>query len=288
MKLEIAGIPVSVVSPNGKIRLVVNENYIPFLTSGHSELVFKLHYGYIPSVPLGKRIFGVSRQWGLYEKNSQRIIRAPDTPVPSRVLIPFKLLSLSKDFKSGSIYIRPPNIKKTKEIFPLVHPLCQLLYIILLSFNSGLLVHASAVIYRGRGFLFAGQSEAGKSTIARIWSKVKGAQVLSDDRVIVRKTNAGYRIYGTPWFGQERIISNKSAPLEKIFLLQHHEKNILIPMSKLTAITMLYGRMRLPHWDKEGLALSLKLIEEIARDVPLFKLGFFPDEGVVDFIRSKA
>ena len=288
MKLEIGGIPVSVVSPNGKIRLVVNENYVPFLASGQSELVFKLHCGDIPSMPLGRRIFGVSRQWGLYEKNSQRIIRAPDTSVPSRVLFPFKLLKLSEDFKSGAIYFRPPNLKKTKEIFPLIHPLCQLLYIILLSFNSGLLVHASAVIYKKRGFLFAGQSEAGKSTIARIWSKVKGAEVLSDDRVIVRKTGSGYRIYGTPWFGQERIISNKSAPLEKIFLLKHHEKNVLIPMSKLAAITTLYGRARLPHWDKEALALSLKLLEEIARDVPLFKLGFFPDEGVVDFVRSKA
>lgn len=287
MNLEIGGICASVQSSNEKIKLIVNENYIPFITSGKPQLVFQLHYGDVPSMPLGKRIFSVGRQWGLYDLNGRKFLRAPDACLPSRVLIPFRLLSLSSDFKTGHIYIRPPNLRKTKEIFPLAHPLCQTLYIILLSFNSGLLIHSSAVIYKGKGYLFAGASEAGKSTMARIWNKVKGAEILSDDRAIIRKTTEGYRIYGTPWFGQERFYSNKSAPLERIFFLHHDKKNVIAQADKLEAVSMLYRRSRLPHWDKEGISLSLKFMEEVSQNIPLFKLGFLPNKNIVDFIRNK-
>jgi len=278
MKLEIGGVCVSLDSPKEEIGLRVDENYTFFLSSSEARFPLKLHYGNIPpSVSTGRKLFGMQRFWGLYTYRGRQFISCPDLPSPSR------LLSLSSDFKSGEIYIRLPNLNGRK-IFPLAHPLCELLYIILLSRGNGLLIHACGIVYKGRGFLFSGESEAGKTTMARIWNKVEGARVLNDERIIIRKADKGYRIYGTPWLGEGRFHSNHSAPLERIFFLYHSKKNTLRRVNKLDTISTLFVRSRLTHWDKAGLSFSLNFIEELSERVPVFNLGFSPDERLIDFI----
>lgn len=75
--------------------------------------------------------------------------------------------------------------------------------------RGGLLIHASAGVYRGMGWLIPGVSGAGKSTAAR-----EGGfdQILSDEMVIVVPDSSQdpyrYRLFSTPFWSEGR-----SAPL---------------------------------------------------------------------------
>ncbi len=284
MKLRIADICVAVEPINNRIELAADGEYKAFTSSCKPELVIKLHYNHTSNIPLKQKLFGVPRVWALYSCDGQTFIRCPDpTRNLNRTSLPLRLLSLSSDFKKGHLYFKSANSRQ-KKIFPLRHPLSQVLYTILVSLNQGILVHASGIIYKGKGFLFVGKSDAGKTTMAKLWRKVKGTQVLSDERVALRRIGRYYRIYGTPWLGQARIFSNASAPLEKIFFLSHAEKNTIKKIPQINTISALCARSRLPHWDRAGLSASLEFIEDLSKEVPCFNLGFYPDKNVIDFV----
>ena len=59
------------------------------------------------------------------------------------------------------------------------------------------MIHASGVYYNGRGYLFSGVSGKGKTTMAGLWDNI-GAQVIHDDRLIIRSIDGVYRMFNTP------------------------------------------------------------------------------------------
>jgi hypothetical protein len=59
-------------------------------------------------------------------------------------------------------------------------------------------VHASAVEYGGRGILFSGPSESGKSTMAYACAR-RGFRVVSDDVVYLRNEGNELAAWGRPW-----------------------------------------------------------------------------------------
>lgn len=66
----------------------------------------------------------------------------------------------------------------------------------ILAMNSGMLLHATAVIKGINAFLFLGVGGSGKSTIAAISKKHK---VLGDDIIALRKKDGRYYAFSTPW-----------------------------------------------------------------------------------------
>src|SRR3989338_3303063 len=69
--------------------------------------------------------------------------------------------------------------------------------------NEGIFTHSVGIKdIDGEGLLFNGKSGCGKSTTARLWHKHSKAIVLNDDRIIVRKINGKFFIYGSPWHGE--------------------------------------------------------------------------------------
>jgi len=84
---------------------------------------------------------------------------------------------------------------------------------------DALLLHAAALVApSGRAWLFAGPSEAGKTTMTR---RLAGWQVLADDAVLVFREGSDWRVAGTPLHGREHLPrSAASAPLEGLAFLQ--------------------------------------------------------------------
>ncbi len=65
--------------------------------------------------------------------------------------------------------------------------------------TSAFLVHAASVQRAGRGYLFFGQSGAGKSTTVRLISEADPlAVILGDDAAIIQKTESGYWLHAAP------------------------------------------------------------------------------------------
>ena len=89
------------------------------------------------------------------------------------------------------------------------------------------LLHGSAVAVDGACYVFTARSGTGKSTHTRLWRELLGdrAVMVNDDKPLVRVTERGTLIYGTPWDGKHRLSRNISVPLKAICILERGEEN---------------------------------------------------------------
>lgn len=156
-----------------------------------------------------------------------------------------------------------------------------------LSQRSGLHFHACGLKAQdGRGFLFTGYSGSGKSTTARIWRENGAADLLSDERVAVRRQEGRFWLHGTPWHSSlEDSCSPEKAPLERIFILEHAAQNQARRMRPVEAVAALAARSYLPYWDIKGMELTLEFLDSLVQAVPCYQLGFVPNASVIDYIQ---
>lgn len=273
LKLKIGDIVFLLIPQRGIYAPKVTAPYHLFLTEGNSEVILRFRHGSAfqgdNNLP-GEILFDTQPNWRLYYSNKKYIVQTRD-----------RTAVLTPNFTSGDVYMI-----KNQRGFPFTYPLDELLMINLLAQGRGVMVHAFGVMDTDNGLLFAGTSGAGKSTLSNLWNDKKDATVLSDDRIIVRKMNGRFWIYGTPWHGDARVCSPEKAPLEKIFFLKHAEKNEIKKMSQIDATSRMIVRSFSAFWDKKGMEFTLGFIEELTREVPCYELGFLPDEGVIDLVRN--
>jgi hypothetical protein len=156
----------------------------------------------------------------------------------------------------------------------------------LLSSGLGVLIHACGIRIKSRGIIFPGTSGAGKSTLANLGKSKKDFTVLSDDRIIIRKIDGRFWIYGTPWHGDAQVNSPERAPLERIFFLNHAQENSVSGTERIDATSKLIVCSFPPFWSKEGMEFTLGLIDELTKEVASYELGFLPDKSVFDLIGS--
>ncbi|MCX5706134.1 MAG: hypothetical protein NTW13_00410 [Candidatus Omnitrophica bacterium] len=182
-------------------------------------------------------------------------------------------------------------------------PSDQILLARVLADKEGCYLHSCGVNFNGKGLLFVGHSEAGKSTMA---SLLKGkAEILCDDRIIVRKTKTTnysatlrtafdcrkpqteFRIYGTWSHGDVPDVSSNSAPLKAVMFLKKAEENMIIPIiDKKEIIKRLLPCLIKPFVTADWWEKTLALIEKLAKQVPCYVLEFDKTGAVVDILRK--
>lgn len=223
--------------------------------------------------------------WRLVKKDSIYIYKSPLKDKK-------QLMFVNETFDRVTAYLLPKKDKgRVWNISDIIYDFLQVLLInYLAQKNSGIFTHAIGVKdLNGRGFLFAGKSGCGKSTTARLWYKHSKAMVLNDDRIIVRKINGGFLIYGSPWHGDfNDYLSSRieSAPLEKLFFIYHSSKNARRRILRKEAFNLLYPAMFPTFWDKECLENIVSFSQDLIRSVPCYCLGFVNDRKVIGFVRK--
>ena len=168
---------------------------------------------------------------------------------------------------------------------PFTYPLDQLLLMYALAQKKGALIHASGVEYHGRGYMFSGRSGAGKSTLSRKFA-LQGHEVLSDDRIVVRKIHGDFRMFGTPWSGEAGIAQNKDLLLHSIFFLHHGEKNFIREISPAEAVEKLMPVTSIPWYDESAMTKILTFCEELVSSCPAYDLFFRPDIDLQDTFKE--
>lgn len=143
----------------------------------------------------------------------------------------------------------------------------------LLAFDT-LLFHGSVVSLDGRGYLFTAKSGTGKSTHTRLWREYFGSRavMINDDKPLLRITEDGVRVYGSPWDGKHRLNTNTSVPLHSICILSRDKVNHIELVSKREVYPLIVqqtNRSLIPT----NMPITLRLIDELLKHIPIYKLG---------------
>jgi len=136
------------------------------------------------------------------------------------------------------------------------------------------LFHGSCVAVDGSGYLFAAKSGTGKSTHTRLWRGMLGdrAGMVNDDKPLIRVTESGAFVYGTPWDGKHRLSSNTCVPLKAVCVLTRAQKNAIDRISARESYPMLLQQTYRPM-DAAAMAKTLRLIDRLCQQVDLWRLG---------------
>jgi hypothetical protein len=201
--------------------------------------------------------------------------------------LPYKIATIPADLAAAPVQVAlQTRVTEFRSAYPLQFPLDELLVNAMLTRQGCIEVHACGVVDRnGDGYLFAGNSGAGKTTTARLWQD-DALEILSDDRIILRRHEDGWWMYGTPWHGEAEICSPSRAPLRHIFLLDKSSRNALQRMPSGMAVARLFSCAFPPFHDRGALGSVVGILSEVVRDLQPSSLAFVKDRSVVGFVRQ--
>ncbi len=153
---------------------------------------------------------------------------------------------------------------------------------------DGFVMHGSAQVVDGRAIICTGPSGKGKSTISRLFDQ-RGVPVLTDERPILRR-HAGregrvFRVYGSPWPSSGGFALNASAPLSKVYFLEHGPGQSVEPLTRREAVLRLLDVSLVPWLDAAFFDPVIRTLEALLDAVPHAVLRFRPDASVVDAVR---
>lgn len=282
-RIQVAGIVFSIVNAQDKQNNPLKRSYQSFISTATPEIIISVSYNGLPHTVFRDNdlIFDSGGAWGLYRIDGQDAIVLGATP---RGSIPHKIAVFNKNMKQIDIYSKAEQLPGGLFPNPLEYPLSEVLMIYLLSQGRGLMVHACGIDDGGRGYLFAGNSTHGKSTMAQLWKNQ--AFVLNDDRIVLRQRDGRFWMYGTPWHGDYTSVSPHGVPLHKIFFLHHEEVNSANRKDGVAPASMLLTRCFPPLWNVKGMSFTLNFCAQLVANIDCYELGFLPDQRIIDFVRN--
>lgn len=207
---------------------------------------------------------------------------------------PYKCIHLDPSLNVGEIFMNREYFPPESAVHPLEYPADELLLIHKLASVGGVEVHGCGVVdASGTGNLFLGQSGAGKSTMARLWSATEPAvSILSDDRIIVRKIAGRVMMFGTPWHGDAGFASPRSAQLNRIFILQHGPENRIQRLQPSIAAAEIFARSFVPFHTHASVDAALAVLDDLVHQVECYRFSFLPHESsvkhIIDFDNCKS
>ncbi|HEY1462114.1 MAG TPA: hypothetical protein VGF44_01695 [Terriglobales bacterium] len=239
-----------------------------------------------------KKLFDSGAVWSLYEGGDEFIF---DFNTPVLGSNPYKRLYIDKNFSYGQMLLVRGCYANEAHVHALEYPVDELIVTNWLARGRGVEVHGCGITDDAQNsYLFVGHSGAGKSTTTKLWQEQGNVRILSDDRIIIRKNilrenrenkdNHQFSMYGTPWHGEAGFASPEKAPLKQIFVLEHGERNEIVPLAQSAAAAELFARCFLPFHDPQALAATLAYLDELTRTVPCYKFQFLPDQTAVEKI----
>ena len=284
---SIGGITIQVDSDISFGEDTFNEKFESFRADGPGEdMVSIRHHFSLPDLPEEER--GVEKYrkspWAIYRKGSSWIYTG--IPTDGSVSPLHRVAVFSDDHSKGRIYNKDEDSFRKGNLHALtMFPTDQILIARLLADRNGFFLHSSGVIMDGKGLLFVGHSEAGKSTTTRMIAPY--AEILCDDRNIVRRFEDGWRVYGTWSHGDVPDVSSSSAPLHAILFLEKADENLIEPMTNKAEVRdrllacLIRPFMTADWWEK-----TLDMVELMIQEIPCYLMKFDKTGGIIPEIQK--
>jgi hypothetical protein len=296
---------------------------LPFAVDGerHEDIEVQVEWNSSIASSMGRELFHSGCLWSAHKFGTGFHFDFTTQRLGSR---PYKRLVVDQEFEHARVILNRQCLTAEDASRALEYPLDELLITHYLSLGRGVELHGCGMV-RGDGesFLFVGHSGAGKSTTARLWKRHVPVEVLSDDRIIVRRAPADagnqfseggesetsgaeaqdyenaptaavnrcaqnqthkFVMHGTPWHGEAAFASPGCAPIRRIFILQHGSGNRIERLSPSAAVGELLARSFTPFYLPRFVDPVLALLEEMVESVPCYRFQLVPDQSAVERI----
>lgn len=209
----------------------------------------------------------------IYEIAGIRVALEPPDPYTENYIREYQVDGTCAD---AQLTVSPEDVELERGFQPEAHlgilnccaVLRKMSRLILDDYN-GILIHAAAILYQGKAYLFLAPSGTGKTTHIMLWKKCLGEQmqILNGDKPFLRLHAGGITVYGSPWQGKERYGINSSAPLGGVFLLNRGTENTVRRASVPEMIPGIVRATVFPE-DAQGRNKVLDFVSAICEQVP--------------------
>lgn len=307
---SIAGINVRIESDLDFSKVKIKDELTAFAVDGPGDdnVEFRHHFELpdLANKDLGKELYRKA-PWAISRKKDgtwfyQGISPREDDPSLHRVAV------FNSDHTHATIYSLPRDRERiltdgwqSLSLFPTD----QIWLGPLLADRNAVLIHSAGAIVNGKGLVFVGHSEAGKSTTMELLKAANregkiSAEVLCDDRNVLRYwpqpvtrnpqpvTRFGWLVHGTWSHGTTADVSPSSAPLCAILFLKQDKKNKVEPLTDRKKIwhnllaTLIRPMVTAEWWQKE-----LDILERIVNEIPCYNMHFDRSGAIVEELENK-
>jgi hypothetical protein len=287
-QLVIAEVAITIETPEGVEIVEDAAEYAAFLGpagSGCTEVALRLNLDRPPDTDGLPTIFDSGGAWRALADGEDVLLVLQGPPV---VGTPLAVLRLASDGGPSDLHCGPALVGResgrTVVVNPLRYPLDQLLLMCWLATRRGVIAHAAGFRRGPVGALFAGVSGAGKSTLTRLLEASPDLVSLSDDRLVVRGTDRGIRVFGTPWPGEAGVAANDGARLGALVVLRQAAGHGVRELGPREALERLLPTLSIPWYDPDRTAAALEWFDEVLREVPAFELSFARDPDIAGVV----
>ena len=264
--------------------VLLEEGYLPFVISrdvADTDITIECIHG-IPSVPfpVNDLVFEATDEtrkfYSIYQTATGLGFVMYNQQTTDEIQ---QVAMLDNTFTHWTVYLNP---EADGNLLPLKYPFGPIVMYYLTVKTQAVLIHASCIFDGEKGRIFTGFSGNGKSTMSKLWAD-EGNLVINDDRLFIRKMDAGYFVYNTPMY---YIDKPKKTTLDGIHLISHSQENKIKKLSGAMAVSKVMAFCIQNNYDKEYIHNHLNFLSELCTKVPVYELGFVPDTNIVDFIKS--
>jgi len=270
---------------------IEDKTFLPYLRqfeveSPGEDLTRIRHHFYLPSIEdldLGTKVYQ-AHAWTIFKKGGSWIYI--EGAVRGNLAQAGKIAVVNNNHTRAKIYHAGDRAFKRGSLSSLsLLPTDQILLARILADRQGCLLHACGVSHEGKGLLFVGHSEAGKSTVGKMYAG--RGELLCDDRTAVRRWPDSYRIYGTWHPGELREVSPMSAPLAGLFFLEKADEVRIVRLrDRAEIVRRLAACLIKPLTTADWWEKVLDLLERIADEVPCYDLRFDRSGRLVDRLKE--
>lgn len=288
---QIAGITVRIESDLDFKTIRFKDELQAFAVDGPGEdnVTFRHHFA-IPGLSgkdLGEELYR-KPPWAIYRKKNTWFY-CGISPVKHDTSL-HRVAVFSADHRHGTFYSDPRSLETIlAKGWPSLSLFStdQIWLGPLLADRQAVLLHSAAAIVNGKGLVFTGHSEAGKSTTMELLKAAHcqlglHAKILCDDRNVIRLWPDGWKVHGTWSHGTTADVSPASAPLRGILFLKQAPDNQIVAISDRKQIwrhllaTLIRPMVTAEWWHKE-----LNILERIVSEVPCYVMHFDKTGAIV-------
>ena len=222
--------------------------------------------------------------WRLYEAEAGLLLESLDTQTHQ----PCARALITKDVSHVDVWTRGEEVGSVASWVPMkiLNPIVEVCLLTRVARERGILLHSAGILSSTGGYIFTGASGAGKSTLSGFFD-TRGASVLSDERMIIRKSGDAFVIHGTPWVGSGAYAKNESGLLTELFCISHGQEHRAESMSPSAVLAHILPQCFLPHWDRAAMESTLAFLSDLIAQVPCRRLAFAKHQNIVDYLQNQ-